>query len=160
VEHREPAVGHVGFLDRLLHRPADQFRSSGMGWPGLDDHRTSGRQRRGRIAPGHGEGQWKIARRKHDHRPDGNQHAAKVRLRDRPAVGDRPIDPRIDPRTFADHAGEQPQLTARAAAFHLEPSGGQARLGAAAVDQLVAQGLDPLGDPLQQPGGLGGVSRP
>ena len=45
----------------------------------LDDHRAAGRKRRGRVAPGDGEGEGEIAGRKHGNRAKGQQHAPDAR---------------------------------------------------------------------------------
>jgi hypothetical protein len=80
-------------------------------------HRTTRRQRRGRVAARDRKRQRKIARAEYDYRADGSEHSPKVGLRQRLAARNCAVNARVYPRAFADQISEHPQLIYRAPAL-------------------------------------------
>ena len=123
-----------------------------MGRMGLDDDRAAGGQRRGRVAAGDREGQREVGRAEDGDRADRDIAQAQVDARHRLAVRHGRIDAGLEERALADGRGEQPELADRAAALAFDAGLRQAGLGHAALDQLVADIHDVLGDRLQEHG--------
>ena len=98
----------------------------------LDHHRTSRRQRRGRVTPESGEREREIAGSHHDHGTDRDQHAAQIGPWDWLAIRLRVVDAGIHPRAFANQSRKRFELSAgasplasetieREAGFHMRP---------------------------------------
>ncbi len=100
-----------------------------MGAVGLDHHRAPGSQGRGGVATGDREGQGEVAGAEHCHRTECHLALAQVRTRQRLALGQRRIDPHVQPFASAYHPGEQAQLLAGAPALTLDARLGQAGFG-------------------------------
>src|SRR5580692_13067804 len=63
----------------------------------LDDHRASGRERRGGIAAAHGKSQRKIAGTEDDDRAEGPQQGAEIRAGEWLTIGESRVDARLHP---------------------------------------------------------------
>src|SRR6185295_20374141 len=102
----------------------------------FDYHRTTGRERRGGVATGHGERQRKITGAEHDDRPQRYFALSQVRTRRRLAIRHSRIHAQAEPAALAQLIREQAQLPDRSAALTRESRNGQARLGVSALEEL------------------------
>ena len=125
-----------------------------MGRVGLGHHRAAGGERGGRVAARHREGEGEVRGAEHRDRADGDLAQAQVGARQGLALGLRRVDPGLQETAVAHHAGEHLELADGAAALAFEPGAGQAALGHAAHDQLVAEGEDRLGHRFQEAGAV------
>ena len=81
-----------------------------------------------------------------------DEHAAQIGTGKRLAVGQRGIDAGIHPGAFADDFGEEPELADGAPAFAGEAVEREAGFEMGALEQVVADGEDFLGDALEKSG--------
>ena len=115
----------------------------------LDDHGAAGRQRRGRVATGDGEGERKIARGEDGDRPNRKLHLTNgwlVRL--------LRIDDRAQIAAIAQQCREGAELPSSAS-----PLAGQARqtepgLAVGSIEQFIAERFDLLRDLVEKCGDL------
>ena len=118
----------------------------------LEHHRAAGGQRRGGVAAGGGEGQREVAGAEHRHRADAGAVLAQVRARQRLALGQGAVDARAEEVATPQHLGEQAHLPAGTAALALDARGRQGGLAAHQLDEVVAEGVDLLGDGVEKLG--------
>ena len=126
MDERKQAGGQSARGEGARDGAGHELRRAGMGAVRLDHDGTARRERRGRVAAGDGEGEGKVAGAEDDHRPERNEHPAQIRTRQRLAIRERRINPRVDPRAFAHELREKPELPAGAAAFARDAGKGQA----------------------------------
>ncbi len=126
--------------------PRHEFGSAGVGGMRLHDDGVARREGRGRVPPGDGKRQGKIARAKDGHGADRPQHAADIRAGKRLAVGQSRIDASIDPIAVARHGRKQAQLRAGPCALAAQAGERQGRLLVGALQQGVTDGFDFGGD--------------
>ena len=96
---------------------ANQFAGAGVCAVGLDHHRAAGRQRRGSVATGHGEGQREVAGAEYGHRAQWHLALAQICTGQWLALGQRVVDPHIQPFSSAYGTGKGTQLLAGTCAF-------------------------------------------
>ncbi len=125
----------------------------------LHDHGAAGREGRRRVATGDGKCQGKIARAKHDHRAEREQHPPQIGAGQRLAIRQRGVDARIDPRALAHELREEPELPAGARALAGDARERQAGFGIRPLEQRVAERLDFGGDRFEQFRAVGARAR-
>ena len=135
---RRQSAGRRGARDSA----SDELSGAGMGAMGFDRHRASCRKCRGSVAPSRRKREGKIAGPEHHHRPHGNQHPPEIRPRQRLAIRQRQINPRVDPRSFSHHVREQTKLAAGSRALTLQTPDGQSGFGVGALDEPIAKPFD------------------
>ncbi|MNH26384.1 hypothetical protein D3C79_864360 [compost metagenome] len=121
---------------------------------GLEHHRAAGRQRRGGITAGGGEGQREVAGTEYSHRADADAVLAQVRAWQRGALGQRTVDARTEEVATAHHIGEQAQLVAGAGAFTADACLGQRGFAHHMLDEVIAQCVQFVGDGVEEGGAL------
>jgi len=121
---------------------------------GLDHHRTAGRQGRGRIATGNGEGQREIASPENRHRPQGDAVLADIGARQRLTLRQSAIDTGSQKITPPQNPGKQAQLVAGAQAFAPHAGLRQAALLHDHLQEVITKRLQLFGNGFQQAGPL------
>ena len=99
---------------------------------------------------GDGEREGEVGGAEDDDGTEGDEHAAEIGAREWLAVGQRGIDPRVDPGPLANERGEEAELAARAAAFADQACLGQSGLGVGALNKRLTQGFDFKGDGFEE----------
>src|SRR5262249_3545394 len=140
----------VAFGDGFANSGGNQFRRPRMTAVRFYYDRISRHHRRSRIATGNGKRERKIARAEHDHRANGNEHAADVRFGDWLSLGNCVIYPRVDPGAFAGDLGKEFELVDRASAFTSQASFRQAGLLVRTGNESIPQSNDFISDVLQK----------
>jgi hypothetical protein len=110
----------------------------------LDHHWTPRRQGRGGVATGNGKGEREVAGAEHCHRADRHQHASQIRARHGRALGQRTIDPGVDPAALAHEGLEHAKLIDGAPALAGQTRRGQSGLCLRPLGQHIAERIDPL----------------
>ena len=119
---------------------------------GLEDHGAAGGEGGGGVSARRREGQREVAGTEDGHGAERDLALADVGARQGSAVRQGRVDADAAEVALADHVGEEPELAGGAGPLALQPGGGQAGFLAGADDQFVADGLDVVGDGLEEPG--------
>ncbi|KPW92130.1 hypothetical protein ALO79_200311 [Pseudomonas syringae pv. castaneae] len=119
---------------------------------GLEHHRAASRQGRRGVATGRGKGQREIAGAEHRHRAQADTVLTQVRARQRLALRQGLVDTRTIEITTAQDFGEQTHLPAGTPPLTLDPCGRQRGFTADHGDELIAQGVQFIGDGLEELG--------
>ncbi len=104
----------------------------------FNNHRTTGSERRGRVAAGNRERERKIAGTKHNDGPQWNLALTQVRTRQWLAIGERRIDANAKPAALAQFVSKQSQLADSSRTLACQPRDRQSRLRIATLQQLIA----------------------
>ena len=155
LHQREGTGGHAAGADRGVDGLRDDLAGAGVGGVALDHDRASGGEGGGGVAPGGRESERKIRGAEDGNRADGPLDQLDVGARRGLAVRQRGVVAAIEPVVFQDMAGEEAQLHGGAAAFALQPGGGQAGFLGADLGDLGATRFDLVGDAVQEGGALG-----
>src|ERR1035437_6187090 len=119
----------------------------------LDDHRASGRERRGGVSSGDRKGEREVAAREIEDRPQRDQGAPEVRARTQNKVRVLRVETNVEITTVDDHVSEESELHGRALEFTTK-----ARLGETCLTYCDLNELD--GCSLECVGGSDECSRP
>ena len=136
--------------DGAVDGGGDEFGCARVGAVGLDDDRAACGECRGGVAAGDGEREGEVGGAEDDDGAEGDEHAAEIGAREWLAVGERGIDPRVDPGPLTNDRGEEAELAARAAAFADQACLGQSGLGVGALNKWLTQGFDFKGDGFEE----------
>ena len=141
--------------DRTVYGPGYVLRSPGVRRMSLDYYGAPGGQRRCCISARHREGQREVGCSENRHRAEPDEHAAQVRARERSAVGLGAVDASVYPRPLPHQRGEHPELAGRASALPTQACVGKTGFGRSTQQEVVALGVDLIGDRLEQPSPIG-----
>ena len=156
-DHREDALGQAVLLDGPGDRAGDQLGGAGVGRVGLDHDGAAGGERGGGVTARDGEGQREVAGTEDRDRAQRDPALADVGTGERCAVRQRRVDPGADPAALADQGGEQAQLVGGAGQLAADPRLDDAGLALHALDEGVAEGVDVVGDLLEERAALLGA---